>query len=54
MLSPKMIGEAIDKVIELEKAEYCPFCGYKKQRMDTKDINSLLTCSAPWCSGFDF
>jgi hypothetical protein len=54
MLSPKMIGEAIDKVIELDKSKFCPFCGYKKQHVVTTDINSPLTCSATWCPGHEF
>jgi len=54
MLSPKMIGEAIDKIIELEKSKFCPFCGYKKQHKVTTDINSPLRCPSITCNDSDF
>lgn len=54
MINPKLVGQAIDKIIELDKAKFCPFCGYKKRHKVTTDINSPLTCSALLCPGHEF
>ena len=54
MLNPKMIGQAIDKVIELEKARFCPYCGNEKINKISTDINSELVCKWSLCREFVF
>ena len=54
LLSPKLIGEAIDKVIELEKARFCPYCGNEKINKISTDINSELVCKWSLCREFVF